>query len=171
MRTVGHAPQMTGQEYETLRGYTCGCHPPYTFHTAQGQQSVLASRQPAPNAHAVAAYTADQRWQVPHYNQQFADFFADSTPTTNMMEWFLVTEEARRTLGDFKSAWAALLNGADGRSTCLLAGHGSSIRPGASRRSTTGRDIGHSGSLPGPSVVPPGLRLCRLFQPLGGAES
>lgn len=131
MRTAGHALPMTGQEYETLWGYTCGRHPPHTFHTAQGQQSALASWQPAPNTHAVAAYTADQWWQVLHYNQQFADFFTDSTPATNMMEWFLVTEEARRTLGDFESAWAALLNGEDVRSPCPLAGRGSSIRPGS----------------------------------------
>ncbi|MEJ8640111.1 XRE family transcriptional regulator [Streptomyces sp. MS2.AVA.5] len=105
LQAVGRLLDLTTDEYTTMWVHARGHRPVQPLASEVGT-TVPANWQDACDGQKHMMYVTDSAWRVLAYNSAFADMFAERRVPRNTARWMLLTEEARRTLLDWQTAWA-----------------------------------------------------------------
>jgi hypothetical protein len=106
LEAYARALRMSEQEWHAMYRYARQETPPFALHPKSGFE-VPGCWAPAVASIGAIAYVTDCSYNVLATSRRFDEIFTgDLTRPTNMMEWMLTSQDARKILGDWRNAWA-----------------------------------------------------------------
>ncbi|GAA2774043.1 helix-turn-helix domain-containing protein [Kitasatospora cinereorecta] len=108
LEQLAHLLRFTEQEWQALWLFLFAHQPPRMLcptagHRVHGGWSKVLRNLNMPG------YITDQGWNVIAQNEQYVQIFRNRTAPANTMRWMLLSEDGRRFLQDWDTAWAPLV--------------------------------------------------------------
>ncbi|PBC72302.1 MULTISPECIES: helix-turn-helix domain-containing protein [unclassified Streptomyces] len=104
LRAYANALRLTEQEWVAMCRYARGDDPNSRLHPRSGLE-VPGMWKDVIDGSRHMAYITDQSYNLLAHNEPFVSLFAHQQPPPNMMEWMLLSDEARTTLTGWKTVW------------------------------------------------------------------